>query len=60
MLFAQAGRCILKPQPVQFFWEPINWVETACYLGVILDTWLTWLMHIDEVRKKATRRLGVL
>jgi len=55
MLFAKAGRCIPKPQPVQLFWKPIHWVETACYLGVILDTRLTWSTHIDEVRKKATQ-----
>ena len=60
MLFAKAGRCILKPRPVQLFWEPIRRVETACYLGMILDTRLIWSMHIDEVRKEVTQGLGVL
>jgi len=60
MLFVKAGRHIPKPQPVQLFWEPIHWVETACYLGMILDTRLIWSMHIDEMKKKATQGLGVL
>jgi len=59
MRFAKAGRRIPKPQPVKLSWEPIRWVETACYLGMILDTWLIWSTHIDEMRKKATQGLGV-
>jgi len=51
MLFAKAGRRIPKPRPVQFFGEPIQWVDTARYLGVTLDTRLTWATHIDQVKK---------
>jgi hypothetical protein len=32
----------------------------ALYLGVILDKRLTWSKHIDQVRKKAVQRLGIL
>jgi hypothetical protein len=53
MLFTR--RRIQKPRPVQLFW-----VDAARYLGVILDTRLTWSSHIDQVRKKAAQRLGVL
>jgi hypothetical protein len=45
MLFAKAGRQIPKPRPV---WESIQWV----------DPWYT--AHIDQVRKKAVQREGVL
>jgi hypothetical protein len=45
---------------VQFLGEPIQWVETARYLGVTLDTQLTWSAHVNQVGKKAARRLGVL
>jgi hypothetical protein len=60
MLFAKAGRRIPKPGLVQFLGKRIHWVDTACYLGVTLDRRLTWSPHIDQVRKKAAQRLGVL
>jgi hypothetical protein len=58
MLFSR--RRIQKPRPIQLFGEPILWVDAARYLGVILDTRLTWSSHIDQVRKKAAQRMGVL
>jgi hypothetical protein len=36
------------------------WDYTAFYFGVTLDKRLTWSNHIDQVRKKALWRLGVL
>jgi hypothetical protein len=53
-------RRIQTPRPVALFGEPIVWVDTARYLGVTLDKRLTWSTHIDQVRKKASQRLGVL
>ena len=47
-LFAKAGW-----RPLQFLGVPIQWVVTARYLGVILDSRLTWSPHIVQVRKKA-------
>jgi hypothetical protein len=58
MLFTR-GR-IQSPRPVALFGGPIVWVDTARYLGVILDKRLTWSTHINQVRKKASQRLGVL
>jgi hypothetical protein len=60
LLFAKAARLILKPQQFHMFGDPIQWVILAHYLGVALDTRLTWLTRIDQVRNKATQRLGVL
>jgi hypothetical protein len=60
MIFARARRHFLKSRPVRLFGEPINRVDTARYLGVTLDTRLTWSPHIDQVRKKAAQRLRVL
>jgi hypothetical protein len=40
--------------------EPIQWVDTARHLGVILDTRMTWSPHIVQVKKKAAQRLGLL
>lgn len=59
MLVAKAGRHIPKHSLVQIFGEPIHWVDTARYVGLTLDTRLTWSTHIDQVSKKAAQRLGV-
>jgi hypothetical protein len=60
MLFSKAWWRFPKPRPVQFLGEPIQWVDTARYLGVILDTRMTWSPHIVQIRKKAAQRLGLL
>jgi hypothetical protein len=54
------ARRIQKPRAAQFLGEPIQWVETARYLGVTLDTQLTWSAHVNQVGKEAAQRLGVL
>jgi len=59
-MFARAGRRFIQPRPVTLFGEPIEWVETTRYLGVTLDTRLTWSPQIDQVRKRAAQRLGML
>jgi hypothetical protein len=53
-------RHIQTPQPVAHFGEPIVGVHTALYLGVTLDKRLTWSTHVDQVRKEAYQRMGVL
>jgi hypothetical protein len=53
-------RLIQKPRPVLLFGDPILWVDTARYLGMTHDKWLTWSSHIDQVRKTAAQRLEVL
>jgi hypothetical protein len=58
--FAKTARCIQRPRPVQLFGEPIQWVDTARYLGATLDTRLTWLAHVNQVRRMGAQRLGVL
>jgi hypothetical protein len=60
VLFVKAARRIQKPRAVQFIGEPIQSVERARYLGVTLDTQLTWSAHVNQVGKKAAQRLGVL
>jgi hypothetical protein len=60
LLFVKAARHIQKPRAVQFLGKPIQWVETARYLGVTLDTRLTWSAHVNQIEKKAFQRLGVL
>jgi hypothetical protein len=32
IIFMRAGQRFLKPRPVQLFREPIQWVDTSCYL----------------------------
>jgi hypothetical protein len=55
MLFVTAARWIRKPKAMQFLGEPID-----RYVGVTLDTRLMWSSHVNQVRRKAARRLGVL
>jgi hypothetical protein len=58
MLFAKTGRRIQNPRTIHLFGEPIQWVDAARYLGVTLDKRLNWSKHIDQVRKKASQRVG--
>jgi hypothetical protein len=58
MLFTPSR--IQNPRPVLLFLERIVWVDTDCYLGVTLDRRLTLSSHFDQIRKKASQRLGVL
>jgi len=60
IIFACAGRRFVQPRPVTLFGEPIEWVETTRYLGVTLDTQLTWSPHIDKFRKRTAQRMGML
>jgi hypothetical protein len=60
IILARAGRRFIQPRPVTLFGETIQWVETTRYLGVTLDTRLTWSPHIDQVRKKSAQRIGML
>ena len=59
-IFTRAVWRFIQPRPVTLFREPIEWVDTARYLGVTLDTRLTWLPHIDQVRKRNAQRMGML
>jgi hypothetical protein len=58
--FARAGRRFIQPRPVTLLGEPIQWVDTTCYLRVTLDKRLILSPHIDQVRKKTAQRLGLL
>jgi hypothetical protein len=60
MIFARDRRRFVQPLPVTLYGEPIEWFDTTRYLGVTLDTRLTWSPHIDQVRKRAAQRLGML
>jgi hypothetical protein len=60
IIFARVGRRFIQPRPVTFFGEPTKWVKTTRHLGVTIDKRLTWSPHIDQVRKRAAQRLGML
>jgi hypothetical protein len=56
VLFVKTVRRVQNPRAVQF----LQWVETARYLEVTLDTQLSWSAHVNQVGKNAAQRLGVL
>jgi hypothetical protein len=60
VLFTKTTRRVQRPRPPQLFGKPIEWGETARYLGVTFGTRLTWSAHVNQVRKKAVQRLGLL
>lgn len=45
---------------LQLFGDDIEWTKSAKYLGVILDSKLTFKQHIQEVKSKGNQRLGML
>lgn len=49
-----------SPRPVTLFGEPIPWVQSARYLGVILDSRLSFIKHVRAVRNRARFILGRL
>jgi len=60
IIFARVGRRSIQPRPLTLFVEPIEWVDTTRYLGVTLDTRLTWSPHIDQFRRRSAQRMGML
>jgi hypothetical protein len=42
VFFVKTARSIQKPIPMQLIGQPMQWIETARYLGVTLDTRLIW------------------
>jgi hypothetical protein len=60
IIFARAGRRYNQPPPVTLFGEPIEWVDTTRYLGVTLDSRLTWSPHVTQVGKRTAQRMGLL
>ena len=59
-IFACTGRRFIQPRPVTLLGEPIEWVEISRYLRVNLHVRLTWSPNIDQVRKMAIQRMGML
>ena len=47
------------PRLLRFLGEEIKWEEKVKYLGVTLDRRHTWSSHIDQIRRKASQRLGI-
>ena len=60
IIFPRAGRRLIQPRPVTLFGEPIKWVDTTRFIEVTLHKRPTWSPHIDQVRKKTARRMGML
>ena len=46
--------------PLRLNNQPVPQVETPPFLGVTLDTGLTWKPHLEAVEAKATRKLAIM
>nr|CAD7437709.1 unnamed protein product [Timema bartmani] len=51
---------LAEPAPLRLFGEQVRWADSAKYLGLTLDTKLTWRLHCTERLTKAKQRLGIL
>lgn len=49
-----------QPRPLALCGENIQWAKDVKYLGVTLDSSLTFRLHIENVRNKARRTKGIL
>ena len=47
-------------EPLQTRWGMIEPKKTCKYLGLIMDSTLTWKQHIDEVQRKVTKTVNAL
>lgn len=60
IIFAAKNKQIKPYTPLTINSVPINKVNTEKYLGLILDSTLTWKPHIDKIKCKLTSLLGCL
>ncbi|GFU03544.1 RNA-directed DNA polymerase from mobile element jockey [Trichonephila clavipes] len=51
--FTSRPRLPVGLTPVQMFGQPVPWARVAKYLGLFLDSKLTFAHHIEQTRKKA-------
>jgi hypothetical protein len=58
-IFALVEMRFIKARSVTLFGEPIQCLETTRYLGVTLEKLLLWSSHIDQVRKKTSKRMDM-
>ena len=50
----------IKPRPVTLSGEPIQWVDTTRYLGLNLDSRLTWSRHINQITNRNAQIMSKL
>ncbi|KAJ3560528.1 hypothetical protein NPX13_g9271 [Xylaria arbuscula] len=58
--FTRARKRINTEQVLQTPWGDIPPKPTCKYLGVAMDTKLTWKPHLEEIRRKVTRTIAAM
>ncbi|GFV05004.1 RNA-directed DNA polymerase from mobile element jockey [Trichonephila clavipes] len=54
LMFTRRSQLPVGLTPVTIFGQPVPWVNVARYLGLFLDTKLTFAHHIEQTRRKAS------
>lgn len=60
MIFAPKNKNIPNHDQLTIFNEPINKTDHEKYLGLIMDSKLTWQYHIDHLKNKISPLIGAL
>ena len=60
MLFGTKQKLANASFKIQLHGSDIDRVRNFCYLGVILDEYLSWKEHVSKVCTKVNKRLGLL
>lgn len=60
MIFCAKNKKIIEFPPLTMNNKPLTRVYSEKFLGLTLDTQLTWKAHIDKIRAKLTSLMGVL
>ena len=60
MLFGTKQKLANASFRIRLHGSDIDRVRNFCYLGVVLDEYLSWKEHVSEVCTKVNKRLGLL
>lgn len=60
MIFRSSRRKLTVSHNLQLYGQNISLVEHTKFLGVILDSKLTWYLHIKQIHSKISKGIGII